>query len=249
MSMTSALGSEPRPSPEHFRSYSKSVLRIVDEQHKISTDRLTDGPAEQDVLERLIEEAKPTMPASARSLHYLLGTPFRYGYWKGTRFRRARERPGIFYASETEPAAVAEAAYYAMRFFAAAPGVKLPATTMERFGFSVPIAVGRALDLTDAPLSKGRSLWTRDKDLEPCQRLASAARAIDAQLIRYESVRDPERGFNIALLDPAAFQRPVPYPEKSWHFRFRGKKMVAFAAGDSRTRFDFTFEQFGLVAP
>lgn len=249
MSMTSAPESEPRPSPEHFRSYSKRVLRIVDEQYKISTDRLTDGPAEQDVLERLIEAAKPTMPVSARPLHYLLGTPFRYGYSRATRFRRSRERPGIFYASETEPTAVAEAAYYAMRFFAAAPGVRLPTTTMERFGFSVPIAVERALDLTDAPLSNGRSLWTRGMDFEPCQRLASVARAIDAQLIRYESVRDPHRGFNVALLDPAAFQRPVPYPEKSWHFRFRNKELVAFAAGDSRTRFDFTFEQFGLPIP
>jgi hypothetical protein len=225
------------------------VLRIVEEQYKISTDRLTDGPAEQDVLERLVEEVKPTMPAAATSLHHLLGTPFRYGYWKATRFRRANERPGIFYASETEPTAVAEAAYYAMRFFSAAPGIELPTTTIERFGFSIPIAVERALDLAKAPLNAHRALWTRDRDYGPCQRLGIAARAIDAQLIRYESVRDPDAGANVALLDPGAFQRPVPYPERSWHFRFRDSKLTAFAAGESRKRFDFTFQQFGLATP
>jgi hypothetical protein len=225
------------------------VLRIVEEQYKISTDRLTGGPAEQDVLERLVEEVKPTMPAAAVPLHHLLGTPFRYGHWKATRFRRANEHPGIFYASENEPAAVAEAAYYAMRFFSAAPGVKLPTTTIERFGFSIPIAVERALDLTDAPLDRGRAFWTRDQDYGPCQRFATAARAINAQLIRYQSVRDPFAGANVALLDPRAFQRPVPYPERSWHFRFRDKRLTAFAAGESRQRFDFTFEQFGLVTP
>ena len=249
MSTTSEHASEPTPSAGDFRGYSHRVLRIVEEQYKISTDRLTDGPAEQDTLERLVEEVKPTMPAAARGLHHLLGTPFRYGFWKATRFRRAHERPGIFYASESEDTAVAEAAYYAMRFFSAAPGVELPTTTIERFGFSIPVAVDRALDLTVPPLSQGRDLWTRDRDYEQCQRLAAAARSINAQLIRYESVRDPRGGSNVALLDPGAFQRPVPFPERSWHFRFRNKKLTAFAAAESRKRFDFTFEQFGLVTP
>lgn len=225
------------------------MLRIVEEQYKISTDRLTDGPAEQDVLERLVEEVKPTMPAAAKSLHHLLGTPFRYGYWKATRFRRAKERPGIFYASEAESTAIAEAAYYAMRFFSAAPGVKLPSTTIERFGFSISIKVERALDLTASPLNGGQTFWTRDQDYGPCQQLAAEARKIDAQLIRYESVRDPGKGANVALLDPGAFQRPVPYPERSWHFRFRDKKLTAFAAGGTRDRYDFTFPQFGLATP
>lgn len=225
------------------------MLRIVEEQYKISTDRLTDGPAEQDVLERLVEEVKPTMPPAARGLHHLLGTPFRYGFCKATRFRRAHERPGIFYASESEGTAVAEAAYYAMRFFAAAPGVELPRTTIERFGFSIPIAVDRAVDLTARPLSEGRELWTRDRDYGPCQRLAARARSIGAQLIRYQSVRDCRGRANVALLDPGAFQRPVPFPERSWHFRFKDRRLTAFAAAESRERFDFTFEQFGLVAP
>jgi hypothetical protein len=249
MSTISEHESEPQPTSEQFGGYSQRVLRIVEEQYKISTDRLTDGPAEQDVLECLVEEVKPTMPGAAKRLHHLLGTPFRYGYSKATRFRRAFERPGIFYASESEATAVAEAGYYAMRFFSAAPGAQLPKTTIERFGFSIPVAVERGLDLTAAPFDTARRLWTRTTDYGPCQRFAAAARSVHAQLIRYESVRNPADGCNIALLDPAAFQRAVPYAERSWHFRFRGGRLTAFAAGGTRERFDFTFDQFGLAAP
>ena len=155
----------------------------------------------------------------------------------------------IFYASEAESTAVAEAAYYAMRFFSAAPGMELPTTTIERFGFSIPIAVEHGLDLTKAPLNQSRVLWTRDRDYRPCQQFATAARATGAQLVRYQSIRDPEAGANVALFDPGAFQRPVPYPDRSWHFRFRDKRLTAFAAGESKQRFDFTFDQFGLLTP
>lgn len=247
--MTSARASEPRPSAADLHKYSSKLVRIVEAQHSISTGRLVDDEVEQDVLERLIEAAKPTIPPEARGLHHLLGTPFRYGHAKETRFRRATERPGIFYASETQATAVAETAYWTMRFYAASPGMKLPRTTLERLSFTIPVAVERALDLTIEPLVAGRALWTHPEDYGPCQRLAARARLLDAQLIRYESVRDPEHGINAALFDPGAFRKPVPTSEQTWHLRLAGTKLTAFAALPSRERFDFTFEQFGLAAP
>jgi hypothetical protein len=111
------------------------------------------------------------------------------------------------------------------------------------------VAVERALDLTIAPLDAGRALWTDPDDYSACQRFAERARNLDAQLIRYESVRDPARGASAALFDPSAFRRPVPTNEQTWHFRFAGAKLTAFAALPSRERFDFTFQQFGLVGP
>ena len=247
--MTSARASEPLPSADQFRSYAGPVLRIVEAQHKISTDRLTDTPAEQEVLERLVEEVKPTMPAPARKLHHLLATPFRYGYSRPTRFRRALERPGIFYGSETEATALAEAAFNKLRFFSAAPGTILPTTTAEQYVFGIEVKAKRCLDLTAEPLVAGRKYWTRHQDYGPCQRFAAAARAIDTQLIRYESVRDPKARANVALFDPKSFQKPVPTLERTWHFRFRGAKLTAFAAGPSPDRYDFTFEQFRLTPP
>ena len=241
--------SESKPHPRYFRAYSGRIVRIVEAQHRISTDRLTEGPAEQDVLERLVEEVKPTLPPAARGLHHLLATPFRYGHARETRFRRARERPGIFYASESQATAIAETAYWRMRFFAASPGVKLPSATVEHLAFSVAVRVERALDLTAMPLSADRNLWTDPNDYAACQGFAAAARAIEAQLIRYQSVRDPEKRANLALLDPAAFRDKVPRGEQTWHFRFRDARLTAFAAAPSRERYDFTFEQFGLVGP
>jgi hypothetical protein len=247
--MTSAPASEPGPSAGDLHRYRAKLFRIVEAQHSISTDRLVDDAAEQEILEGLIEATKPTMPMEARGLHHLLGTPFRYGYAKETRFRRAHERPGIFYGSERQSTAVAETAYWRIRFFAAAPGMKLPKMTLEHLAFSITIAVERALDLTIAPLDAGRALWTHPDDYRPCQKLAEQARRLDAQLIRYESVRDPASGANAALFDPSAFQKPVPTNEQTWHFRFAGAKLTAFAALPSRERFDFTFEQFGFAAP
>lgn len=241
--------SEPVPTIGDLRPYRSKLFRIVEAQHRISTDRLVDGLAEQDVLERIIEEVKPTMPQAARGLHHLLGTPFRYGYQNATRFRRAKERPGIFYGSEQLRTAVCETAYWLMRFYAAAPGAKLPGTTLEHSAFSVTVAVDRALDLTKPPFSAGRKSWIDPMDYGACQGLAARARRIGTQLIRYESARDPDRGKNAALLDPSAFQKPVPTGERTWHFRFAGNKLTAFAALPSRERHDFRFEQFGLVAP
>jgi len=247
--MTSARASEPEPTADNFHSYASKIFRIVEAQHSISTDRLVDDAAEQEVLEELIEGVKPTMPPEARKLHHLLGTPFRYGYAKETRFRRAHERPGIFYGSESEETAVAETAYWRMRFFSASPGMTLPTTTLEHLAYSIRVAVERALDLTIPPLSASRSLWIDPNDYRPCQRLADRARRIGTQLIRYESARDPSGGVNGALFDPSAFQKPVPTNEQTWHFRFAGTKLTAFAAVPSKDRFDFTFGQFGLAAP
>lgn len=245
--------SDPAPAPvptaAQLRPYRAKLYRMVEAQHRISTDRLVAGIAEQEVLERLIEQAKPSLPPEAGGLHHLLRTPFRYGYAKATRFRRAGERPGIFYGSEAERTAVAEAAYWYMRFFAAAPGTRLPTTTQERLAYSVPVKVDRALDLSDAPFAEHCERWTRSEDYEPCQSLAQQARAIGAQLLRYESVRDPPSGRNAALFDPAAFQKPVPASAGTWHFRFTGAKLTAFAAAPSDKRHDFSFDQFGLAAP
>jgi hypothetical protein len=90
---STALASEHRP-------YRGKVWRLVEGQHRISTNRLASDSATQALLEELAEEVKPQVPEAARHLHFLLATPFRYGHRSASRFRRANERPGIFYAAE-----------------------------------------------------------------------------------------------------------------------------------------------------
>jgi hypothetical protein len=249
MSTISGRVSDPAPTPSDLRPYRHRLRRMVEGQHRISTNRLADTSADQRLLEEMIEEAKPSMPAAARGLHYLLATPFRYGHARPSRFRRAGARPGIFYGAETIRTVVAESAYWRLLFLSRSPGTMLPSTTTEYSAFSVAIAVERALDLTAPPLSAGEAAWTDPNDYRPCQALADQARAIGAQAIRYRSVRDPAGGMNLALLDPAGFRDKAPRLDQTWHFRVESGALVALAAFPATEAHKFRFADFGLSPP
>ena len=247
--MTSAPRSDPIPTAKDFRAYAGRIWRLVEAQHRISTNRLAANAEDQALLEALVEEVKPSLPRAARGLNYLLATPFRYGHSRASRFRRAGERPGVFYASEHVATAVAETAYWRLLFFSRSPGFSPPTGNSGHSAFSVEIAADRSLDLTAAPLSDLKALWDNSNDYSACQQFASRARAIDAQAIRYVSVRDPDHYANIALFDPAAFRQAEPRIERTWHFRYEVGRITAFAAFPSAETLTFSFEQFGLTPP
>ncbi|MBP8780706.1 MAG: RES domain-containing protein, partial [Alicycliphilus sp.] len=73
--------------------------RGVEAQHVVSTMRLVDSAAEQDLLEQLLEASKPALPATRQPRHYLLLTPFRYRPHHPSRFRPAHAR-GQWYGAE-----------------------------------------------------------------------------------------------------------------------------------------------------
>jgi hypothetical protein len=247
--MTSAPRSEVDPTPADFRKYAGTVWRLVEAQHRISTNRLAADIEDQTLLEALVEEVKPVMPKAARGLHYLLATPFRYGHAKASRFRRTNEKPGIFYASEHAATAVAETAYWRLLFFSRSPGFVPPTTVVEHTAFTVPITVGRALDLTVAPFDERADQWSNPGDYGACQYFAARARAIDAQAIRYLSARDPDQRANIALFDPQAFAASVPTFEQTWQFRYEAGLITAYAAFPSSERYTFSFDEFALSPP
>lgn len=249
MSMTSARGSRTFPTSADFRKYAARLWRLVEAQHRISTNRLATTADDQALLETLVEEVKPSLPRAARGLHYLLATPFRYGHSRPSRFRRANERPGVFYGSEHVATAVAETAYWRLLFFSRSPGFTPPTSIAEHSAFSVEVAVDRLLDLAAAPLDQDAASWMNPTDYSACQDLAREARSIGSQAIRYASVRDPGHRANIALFDPAAFQAADPRIEQTWHFRYERGRLTAFAAFPSSDRMTFTFEQFGLTPP
>src|SRR5690349_24755031 len=96
---------------------SLKAWRAVEAQHVVSTLRLTgNDPEQQDLLERILEESKPALPAAAEGLHYLLATPFRYPPLRsGSRFR-AWPDPGVLYAALERRTACAEMGYWRWRF-------------------------------------------------------------------------------------------------------------------------------------
>ena len=79
-----------------LRRYRRTVWRVVEAQHRISTNRLAANVADQKRLEELADAAKPDVPKAVRGLQYLLASPFRYGHGVASRFRGANEHPGIF---------------------------------------------------------------------------------------------------------------------------------------------------------
>lgn len=202
---------------------------MVEAQHRVSTLKLVDTLEEQALLEELIEETKPAIPAECRHLDYLLATPFRYGsiYPSGSRFRRAGRTKGVFYAAETVATAVAEMAFYRLLFFADSPQTPWPKDAAEYTAFSVAIRTGRAIDLTKLPLSRDQALWTQPSDYEACQKLAETAREAELEAIRYQSVRDPEKRANVALLTCRAFTRPKPVERQTWRVRLSASGIQA----------------------
>lgn len=194
--------------------------RMVEAQHHVSTLKLVDTLEEQTLLEELIEDTKPHIPFECRHLHYLLATPFRYGsvYPYGSRFRRAGRTLGVYYAAETIVTAVAEMSFYRLLFFAESPDTPWPRDAAEYTAFSATFQTGKALDLTKPPLDRDAAAWTHPTDYEACQTLADSAREAGAEVIRYQSVRDPA-GKNLALLTCAIFAKPEPTEWQTWRVR------------------------------
>jgi hypothetical protein len=214
--------------------------RVVEAQHVVSTMKIVDTLAEQARLEELLEHSKPAVPPECRHLHYLLFTPFRYGapYPRGSRFRRAGLTPGVFYASQTVPTAVAEMAFYRLLFFADSPATPWPVNAIEHTVFQTRFRTSRGLDLIAAPFDRDRARWTHRTDYSACQQLADDARTAGVDVIRYASARDPG-GVNLALLTCAAFSVTAPLERETWrlHLDSRGARAVC-AHPERRLAFD-----------
>lgn len=209
MSMPCALASEARV-------YEGRVIRIVEAQHRISTNRLAANAADQELLEQLADEVKPMLPKSALRLPWLLASPFRYGLGRPSRFRAANVLPGILYASEDIVTAVSEAAYWRLVAFSRSPGFVRPRTPTPMSAFSVMLRSKAALDLLAPPLVRREAEWMHPSDYTATQALAAEARRADITMIRAPSARR-RKGVNVAVLDPAAIV-PPPKAHSSWAF-------------------------------
>jgi hypothetical protein len=218
---------------------------MVEAQHRVSTLKLVDTVEEQALLEEQIQLTKPPIPPGGEPLHYLLSTPFRYGapYPRGSRFRRAGLTEGVFYAAEEPHTAVAEIVFYRLLFYLESPDTPWPANAAEYTAFSAAYGTAKGVDLTKGNLSRSNAQWTDPVDYAACQALADSSRAAGIDVIRYQSVRDPRRGLNVALLTCEAFARPKPIRQQTWHIRLSATGAQAVCEAPS-TGMTFDHEVF-----
>jgi hypothetical protein len=225
-------------SPQWFSATSSGkadLWRAVEAQHVISTMRLVESAADQEVLERMLEESKPTLPVGARNLAFLLSTPFRYVSRWPSRFRPAGE-PGIWYGAEKVETACAEVGYWRWRFQMDSDGLRARRVFIEFTMFQARIA-GVVVDLTGPPWARAKKLWMHPSDYTACHEMAAAAREREVQWIRYASVRDPTHGICGAALEPRALSLPRPTLQQTWAARVQAD-MVAFSHSGKTVEFD-----------
>ena len=86
--------------------------------------------------------------------------------------------------------------------------------------FSASVTTSHAIDLTVLLFSDSSRVWSHPDRYGPCQELADNAKEAGIDLIRYQSVRDPDGGKNIAVLECDVFARPAPVDRQTWHLRF-----------------------------
>jgi hypothetical protein len=226
------------------RPSSGKPWRIVEAQHRVPTMRLVDTLDEQRVLEDLLEASKPPVPDDARPLHYLLSTPFRYPAPPpaGSRFRGIGD-PGVWYGADVVETALAEVAYWRLRFLADSPATPdlLP---VPHTAFRASIG-GSTIALQRTPFDRQRKQWEDPSSYVATQALARVAREAGVAMIRYRSVRDPEHRAAVAVLTPKAFRKSEPLEQRTWLIKV-GRAQVLAESDLGRERLSFEPEVLGL---
>lgn len=229
------------------RRISAKPWRVVEAQHRASTMRLVDTLDEQRTLENLLETSKPPMPTDAAHLHYLLATPFRYPAPppNGSRFRGIGD-PGVWYGADHVRTALAEVAYWRLRFLADSPGTPdLPPVAHTALRANV---AGSAIVLADPPFARQRASWEDPGSYVASHALASAAREASIALIRYRSVRDPAHRACLAVLTPDAFRQASPLEQHTWLIKVSRAQVLA-ETNFGAERIAFEPAALGLVVP
>lgn len=206
------------------------VWRGVEAQHVVSTMRLADTTEEQHMLEQLLEQSKPPLPAMSVPKHYLLATPFRYRPQHPSRFRRAGTL-GLWYGAEDLYASCAEVAYWRYRFIMDSVAFLNTELLTEHTFYQAKVD-GRAIDLMNEPWVAASAAWTHGSDYSETQSVADAARDRNVQWICYESVRAPVKRC-AAVLDVEALEMVAQGNTKqTWHCKATRQSVMLVHGSD-----------------
>ncbi len=194
-----------------------TVHRIVESQIQVATRAYSDSLFEQESLEELIEDSKPSNPENANSLNYLITTPFRYPPLKwGSRFGSPDKR-GIFYGSHSIYTTLAEFAYHRFLFRNSFHLTNTDdAIRSEHTLFCIDYVSDKGIKLQKSPFNRFRSDLTDPIDYEQTQKIGEEMRSSGVEVFEYESARDPERGTCVGVLSINAFKQNSPKSQSQW---------------------------------
>lgn len=204
--------------------WQERVWRIVEAQHVASTMKLVDDVDEQHVLEVLLETSKPMMRPGTSNLDYLLATPFRYHPKRGGSRFRSEIDPGVFYGAESIRTAGAELGYWRWRFLKDSLGLSYLGPVAHTVFCCEPSC--QVIDIRRSPFAQDEALWTMPDGYLETQEIARVARKADVQAIIYESVRDENPAWCIAILNPNVFENIKPKIDKRVWFLSVTQKSV-----------------------
>ena len=195
--------------------WQERVWRIVEAQHVASTMKLVDDVDEQHALEALLESSKPMMRPGTSNLDYLLATPFRYHPKRGGSRFRSEIDPGVFYGAESIRTAGAELGYWRWRFLRDSVDLDCLGPVAHTVFCSEPSC--RVVDLRRSPFDQDAIVWTTSDRYLETQEIARVVRKTDVQAIIYESVRDENPAWCVAILNPVVFKGIKPkIDERAW---------------------------------
>lgn len=220
------------------------LIRIVESQEQIATNHLVETFEEQELLEQLLDDTKPALPASNSPRHYLLLTPFRYPPLKyGSRFG-SRFEPSLFYGSLALSTAFAETAYYRFLFWL---GMTVPPATgrflTQHTLFGVEYASKRGLQLQQPPFSDYAETLMHPYDYTATQRLGRSMREHQIEAFEFCSARDAERGLNAALFIPDALASDQPLYQQQWICDTDSQR-VSFYSSEDKSVYSFELQNF-----
>jgi hypothetical protein len=223
-----------------------TLLRLVESQEQVATNRLVASLDRQALLEDMLEATKPHKRKGTESLHYLLATPFRYPPLKhGSRFG-TRGELSLFYGSLTTQTVLAEAAYYRFVFWQGMATPPAGKFDTQHTLFSAAYRTGQGLRLQAPPFDQHRAELASPSDYQASQALGMAMRTAGIEAFEFVSARDPEAGINIALFTPKAFARKVPVSQETWLCELGGER-VRFRAARGRDIHDFPLGVFQVA--
>jgi hypothetical protein len=234
--------------PQQLKTIMHRPWRVVESQHLSSSRDLVDNKVEHDLLEDMLEASKP---AIVHHSHYLIFTAFRYPPLKyGSRFATSIE-PSLWYGSLELETALAEVAYYRLKFFADTSAnlayVEIPMTAFQTF-----IQTNKGINLCAQPFDRFRSNISHQEDYGVSQKLGADMRAAGVKAFLFYSARSLRLGKNIGIFYPDIFLKRKGedvFSMQSWRC-VSNQNLIEFSRCDftkiqtfSFSRTDFFHEQ------